>query len=188
MSRAQWTCSQAGRIYKNSLRLCVISDCAHFFLEFSSGDFEENSGGELLVASEYELITGMSIEKSYAGVQNSYLSISIILFFSWIPIFKRKFSCPEPENPSFPARKIQRICASLSPFQQNLPPQSSSQDRIIQYFISWDFSLIEGNKFVLEFGFGFGLLWGFFLVEQPSFRQRGNVKKRNKVRKLHSLK
>lgn len=70
-------------------RLCVTSDCAHFSLEFSSRHFEESSDGELLVASKYELITGVDIQKSYGDAQNSYLSISVRLFFSWIPIFKR---------------------------------------------------------------------------------------------------
>lgn len=65
-----------------------LSDCTHFFLEFSSRDFEESSDGELLVASKYELITSMHIEKSYAGVQSNCLNIST-LFFSWIPIFRR---------------------------------------------------------------------------------------------------
>ena len=82
----------------------VTSHCAHFFLEFSSRDFEESSDGELLVASEYELITGMGIEKSYAGIQNSYLTISIFCFSHGFLYLKG--SCSEPENPPFPARKI----------------------------------------------------------------------------------
>lgn len=81
-----------------------LSDCTHFFLEFSSRDFEESSDGELLVASKYELITGMHIEKSYAGVQSNCLNISTLSFFHGFLYLEG--SCPETENPSFPARKI----------------------------------------------------------------------------------
>lgn len=148
-----------------NLRLCITLE---FFLDFSSRDFEETSDGELLVASKYEPIIGMGIEKSYAGVPNSYLSINIFCFSHGFLYLKG--SCPEPENPPLPARKRWGICPSLSPFQENLPSQSLSQDRLIQYFISLDFSLIEGNEFVLEFGFGFVLLCFVFLVEKPSFK------------------
>lgn len=80
------------------------SDCTHFFLEFSSRDFEESSDGELLVASKYKLITGMHIEKSYAGAESNWLNISILCFSHGFLYLKD--SCLEPENLSFPDRKI----------------------------------------------------------------------------------
>lgn len=41
-----------------NLRLCSL------FLEFSLRHFEESSDGELLVASKYDLVTGISVEIS----------------------------------------------------------------------------------------------------------------------------